>query len=123
MGNAGCSRTKSSYKTYKKKSSTNQLSFAFTLIWLDDERKKNSELKYYLKQMDQELIRFDNSDLCETYIRERLNDHFILIVCHKLGNILVPEIDDLSQLDSVFVYDFSSNVVYRLWMEKCKKVT
>lgn len=123
MGNAGCFGKKSNHIKYKQKTAINQSSFAFTLIWLDDEQKKNQKLKHCLKQIDQQLVKFDNSDLCETYIKERPNDHIILIVCHKLGNILVPEVDELSQLDSVFTYDFSSNDVYKSWMKQCKKVT
>jgi hypothetical protein len=116
MGNAGYCGVKSNHIKFKQKTTTDEFSLTYTLIWLDDAPKKNSKLKYRLKQIDQQLIKFDNSNLCETYIKERSNDHFILIACHKFANILVPEIDELSQLDSVFVYDFLSNDVYQSWL-------
>jgi len=123
MGNAGCLGRKANHKKYQQNNIDNQSFLPFILIWLDNEQKTNSKVKYYLKQIDQHLIKFDDNDSCETYIRERPNGHFSLVVCHKLGNILVPEIDELPQLDSVFIYDFSSNVVLKLWMQECKKVT
>jgi hypothetical protein len=123
MGNNQCCGKKLNDGKSKQKTVTFQSSFTFTLIWLDDEQRKQPELTYCLKRIDRQIIKFDDSDSCETYIKERLNAHFILIVCHKLGNVLIPEIDDLPQLDSVFIYDFLSNDVYRSWMKQCSKVT
>ena len=68
-------------------------------------------------------MKFDDINSCEKYIRDRSDAHFILISSDKLGNIIVPEIDDLLQLDSAFIYNFSSNVIYKSWMQKCQKVT
>jgi len=122
MGNAGCHGAKSNYKVYKQEAATNEFYSTFTLIWLDNAKKKDPKLKNCLKQIGHQLIKFDNDDLCETYVKDRPNNHFILIVCHELGNNLVPEIHDLAQLDSIFVYDFLSNVTFKKWMEKWNKV-
>jgi hypothetical protein len=94
MGNAGYCGVKSNHIKFKQKTTTDEFSLTYTLIWLDDAPKKNSKLKYRLKQIDQQLIKFDNSNLCETYIKERSNDHFIL-----------------------------SNDVYQSWLKQCQKVT
>jgi len=123
MGNAQCAGRKRNDDKSKQETTTFQSSFTFTLIWLDDEQRKKPKLKRCLKEIDRQIIKFDGSDSCETYIRERPTAHFILIVCHKLGNVLVPEIDELPQLDSVFIYDFLSNDVYKSWMKQCQKVT
>ena len=123
MGNVECLGGKLNQADSNQETTTDQLSSTFTLIWLDDEQKKQSELKRRLKRINRHLMKFNDSDSCETHIKERSNAHFILIICYRLGNILVPEIDDLPQLDSVFVYDFLSNDVYKSWMKHCQKVT
>ncbi|UJR11389.1 hypothetical protein I4U23_015569 [Adineta vaga] len=122
MGNVECLGAKSNQRRQQKNIINQQILDKYSFIWLDDEQKRNSVVKYCLKRFTQQLIRFHDSNLCETFIRERSNYHFGLVVCHKLGNILVPEIDDLVQLDFVVIYNFSSTHVYTSWMKECKKI-
>ena len=123
MGHGKCFGERSNHIKIEGRPTANRLSVAFTLIWVDDDQKKNPRLKFCLKQIDQQLIKFQDNDVCEMFVKERPDDHFILIISYKLGHILVPEIDDLPQVDSIFIYDFLSNDLYKSWMQQCQKVT
>ena len=83
---------------------------------------KNVQAKEKLQTVINQLKTFETSQSCEEYIRG-INDinTIILIVSGRYGKDLIPKIQDLIQLNSVYVYcmDVKAN---EIWAKKHPKV-
>lgn len=80
----------------------------FSLIWLDAEVNATEENKQSQKQLRaiiNYLKTFKDPTKCETYIKSASEqDRIILIVSGRLGRIIVPNIHNLKQLSSIYIY-------------------
>ncbi|CAF0862704.1 unnamed protein product [Didymodactylos carnosus] len=79
----------------------------YYLVWCD--KLANNVVKENIEQKLRTIINylkiFDNIEICEKYIRENIkNLKVILIVSDQFGQIIVPRLQDLSQLMAVYVY-------------------
>jgi hypothetical protein len=97
----------------------------FYLLWLDEninsiEENVNAQKK--LRTVINELKTFENSKICEEYIRQITDvNSIILVVSGRFGRELIPNIHDLIQLNAVYVY--CANVKgNEEWAKNYKKV-
>jgi hypothetical protein len=73
----------------------------FSLLWLDENVNSIEENV----EAQQKLKTFENSQICEEYIRQITDvNSIILIVSGRFGRELIPNIHDLIQLNAVYVY-------------------
>ncbi|CAF1113254.1 unnamed protein product [Didymodactylos carnosus] len=96
----------------------------FTLIWLDAKvktSKDNLNTQMQLKKVINFLKIFDNLLECEQYIRRVQNEKVVLIVSGRLGREIVPNIHDLPQLNSIYVYCLDK-VSNQQWSNKYQKI-
>jgi hypothetical protein len=80
----------------------------FTLIWLDQQVNKTEENRILQRKL-QEIINcfktFDDQQRCKHYILSLSSqDRVVLIVNGQCGRQLVPQIHQLRQLSSIYVY-------------------
>jgi hypothetical protein len=80
----------------------------FSLVWLDstiNNSQENVNTQRRLKTIINHLLTFEDSTLCEEYIRSVSNhDRIVIIVSGLLGRQLVPRIHQLEQVCSIYVY-------------------
>ncbi|UJR19368.1 hypothetical protein I4U23_022497 [Adineta vaga] len=95
----------------------------FTLIWLDvnTTSKDNQDTEQKLRRIINHLKKFRDAQKCQQYIEQRATDRFVLIVSGRLGQQLVPSIDKLQQVSSVYVYCMDRKI-HEQWASNFSKV-
>ena len=79
----------------------------FSLIWLDgivNDSVENIETQQRLRTFINHLKTFQKGDECIQYIESLPKDRFVLIVSGRLGQEIVPQIHQLRQVYSIYVY-------------------
>ncbi|CAF4328602.1 unnamed protein product, partial [Adineta steineri] len=80
----------------------------FILVWLDlkvDKSEQNQTLQKRLRQYTTSLVTFNDLELCEQWIKTRLNDEKILfIVSGALGRKILPNIHQLKSIVAIYVF-------------------
>ncbi|UJR24711.1 hypothetical protein I4U23_006085 [Adineta vaga] len=98
-----------------------------TLIWLDklaNATTENRHIQEKLRGKINYLRIFDNSQDCEHYIRNVIDDKqekLILIVSGRLGPEITERVHDLKQIVSIYVFCFDQQK-NELWASKYKKI-
>ncbi|CAF1351432.1 unnamed protein product, partial [Rotaria sordida] len=81
---------------------------SFSLLWLDrsvNASQENIAAQSKLRAIINHLKTFEKAEECEKYIRKcPETDRIVLIVSGGLGQQIVPQIDQLPQLSSIYVY-------------------
>jgi hypothetical protein len=81
---------------------------SFTAVWLDAEVNTNFEnrkTEQKLRALINPLKTFDSKNPCEKYIRSvSSKEQILLIISGRLGRELVPQIHQLPQVISIYVY-------------------
>ncbi|CAF4637635.1 unnamed protein product [Rotaria sp. Silwood2] len=97
----------------------------FLLVWLDaniDESKE--EFKNALAQLRQTVVTimtFTDADECIQFIMEVNDEKVFLIISGSLGQHIVPKIDALPQVDSIYIY-CRNRSVHEQWAKTMSKV-
>ncbi|CAF3897685.1 unnamed protein product [Rotaria sp. Silwood2] len=96
----------------------------FSIIWLDNniynKDIRNTELK--LRDIINRVVKFQDVQSCQKYIEEQSKkDRLVVIVSGRLGREIVPSINTVRQVVSIYVYcmDKKSN---KEWADKFSKV-
>jgi hypothetical protein len=80
----------------------------FSLLWLDAQvntTEDNRQTQQKLRQIINHLKTFDDQEQCHQYILSLSpQDRLVLIISGRCGRQLVPQIHQLRQLSSVYVY-------------------
>ncbi|CAF1180695.1 unnamed protein product [Adineta steineri] len=80
----------------------------FILVWLDlkvDNSEQNQTLQKRLRQYTTSLVTFNDLELCEQWIKTRLNDEKILfIVSGALGRKILPNIHQVKSIIAIYVF-------------------
>lgn len=80
----------------------------YCLIWLDDSTKTSQEIiqaQEKLRTIINCLIIFNDSHQCCQYIHSLTkDDRVVMIVNEKLGRNIIPKINDLQQIVSIYIY-------------------
>lgn len=97
----------------------------YSLVWLDDtvkESKENIDVQQQLRSVINRLKIFERVDQCEQYIRSvSSQDRIVLIVSGRLGQEIVPRINDFRQISSIYIY-CSDKKKHEQWATKYSKV-
>ena len=97
----------------------------FSLIWLDkkvNETDSNRQTQKALRQIINNLKTFDDQQQCHNYITSCCaQDRMILIISGQLGQQLVPQIYQLRQISSIYVY-CKNKEANEQWARKYDKV-
>ncbi|CAF4997876.1 unnamed protein product, partial [Rotaria sp. Silwood1] len=97
----------------------------FLLVWLDaniDETKEDFKISLkHLRHIVASITTFTDDQECFEFLREIQNEKVFMIVSGALGQRIVPKIQELLQLDSIYV--FCGNKSFReQWANKFSKV-
>jgi hypothetical protein len=97
----------------------------FCLLWLDavadNHEIQNAEQK--LRSIINYLKRFQDVKPCQQYIEQSSNqDRIVLIVSGRLGQEIVPSVQQLRQVISIYVYCMNKKT-HEKWASKHPKVT
>jgi hypothetical protein len=80
----------------------------FSLLWLDAQvntTEDNRQTQQKLRQIINHLKTFDDQNQCHQYIKSLSpQDRLVLIISGRCGRELVPQIHQLRQLSSIYVY-------------------
>ena len=80
----------------------------YCLIWLDaavNSSQENVAAQKQLRASINHLVTFEDEQQCLQYIRSLPNDdRSVLIVSHRFGRSIVPQIARLRQIISIYVY-------------------
>jgi len=79
----------------------------FSIIWLDaivNDSVENIETQQRLRRFINHLKTFQDRNECIQYIESLPKDRFVLIVSGRLGQEVVPQIHNLRQIYSIYVY-------------------
>lgn len=94
----------------------------FYLIWLDSNSKDDRHAEEKLQSILNKLETFEDVSKCFEYIKQTSEkDRLILIVSGRLGREIVPLINDIDQVISVYVYCFDRKANEE-WTSKYSKV-
>ena len=97
----------------------------FQLIWLDsDFNEAEPHFKKSLENLHQtvtSITTFTDADECVDFIDEIEEERVFLIVSGSLGRYVVPCIEAMSQLESVYVF-CDNKVLHEEWVNKIPKV-
>jgi tetratricopeptide (TPR) repeat protein len=97
----------------------------FVIVWLDstinqlDEHCQN--IITQLRSIINSVELFTDLDLCVDYITEIKVEKIFLIVSESIGEIIVPLIEQIAELDSIYVL-CTNNYPHEQWDKKYKKV-
>ncbi|CAF4587702.1 unnamed protein product, partial [Rotaria socialis] len=98
----------------------------FLLVWLDaniDERKEDFEKSLAkLRNIAVTVEPFTDADQCVDYLTSVDDQKIYLITSASLGQMTVPLIHDITQLDKIFVL-CSNKDEHKVWENECSKVT
>ncbi|CAF4366735.1 unnamed protein product [Rotaria magnacalcarata] len=93
------------------------------LIWYDktDELFRHASfIRILRRRLYQHVEMFDDLEKCENYIRTSQHHRIFLITSLEEGQYIIPNIHDLSQLYSAYIYNATKT--NQLWTEKYSKV-
>ena len=80
----------------------------FSLLWLDAQvntTEENRQAQQKLRKIINHLKTFDDQNQCQQYILSLSpQDRLVLIVSGRLGRQLVPQIHQLRQISSIYIY-------------------
>jgi hypothetical protein len=79
----------------------------FNLIWLDSAANNavNEYIQEKLRSFINHLKKFNNKNACQKYIEQRRKeDRLVIIVSGRFGREIVPDIHDLREILSIYVY-------------------
>jgi hypothetical protein len=97
----------------------------FLLYWLDADVNKsdhNKTVQHELRSIINHLKLFDDQSQCQQAIQSlSTQDRIILIVSGRLGRQIVPQIHQLRQLSSIYVY-CSDKALNEEWARQFTKV-
>jgi hypothetical protein len=97
----------------------------FSLIWLDtsfNNSEVNLKAQQRLRTSINHLKIFDDNNKCEEYIRSVASENrLFLIVNNRFARHLVPRIEQLRQLSSVYIYSTDKKTNYQ-WAAQFIKV-
>ena len=81
---------------------------SFSIFWLDAQvntTEENKKAQQKLRQIINHLKTFDDQNQCQQFILSMLpEDRLILIISGRCGRQLIPQIHQLRQLSSIYVY-------------------
>ena len=104
---------------------TSQILQNFQLIWLDsDFNEANPHFKRSLENLHQtvtSITTFTDADECVDFMDEIEEGRVFLIVSGPLGQHVVPCIEAMSQLESIYVF-CNNKVLHEEWVNKIPKV-
>jgi len=97
----------------------------FSLVWLDvniNNSKENENNEQHLRNVINHLEKFEDEQACQEYIEQRSEDNrLVLVVSDSLGRKLVPQIHQLRQVHSIYVYCEGKQVSEK-WTDDFTKV-
>ncbi|CAF1091765.1 unnamed protein product [Rotaria sordida] len=95
---------------------------SFSLVWLDEKGKDESNIEEQLRQCINHLKIFDDANNCELYIRSvHEGDGIVWVVNNHLGQMTVPCLHQLQQILSIYIFDTNSKIETE-WTKKYPKV-
>ena len=97
---------------------------SFACFWLDSDVRStdgNQQTEQELRQVINYVRTFDNSDECETAIRQISKEKVVLIVADVLGQRIVPRLHDLAQFSACYVFGFDRDADEQ-WTKRYHKV-
>ncbi|CAF1127736.1 unnamed protein product, partial [Rotaria sordida] len=95
---------------------------SFSLVWLDEKGKDESNIEEQLRQCINHLKIFDDANNCELYIRSvHEGDGIVWVVNNHLGQMMVPCLHQLQQISSIYIFD-TNNKIETEWTKKYPKV-
>ncbi|CAF1604356.1 unnamed protein product, partial [Didymodactylos carnosus] len=95
----------------------------YLLLWLDADVNKtahNIETAVQFRSINRHFLTFDRIDECEKHIRQAKDEKVILIVSGAYGSDIVPRLQDLTQLNDVYVY--CGDKAHKRWADNYPKV-
>lgn len=99
---------------------------AISILWYDPtihETQENADTKAKLYGLfHDDFMPFDKADDFVSFVRRRVDSQLVVIISGSVGRTIIPNIHDLTQLDSVIVYcmDKQGN---EIWSKDFQKVT
>jgi hypothetical protein len=97
----------------------------YYLIWLDDSldnSEENLTAQQHLRASINHLLILQDHQLCFQFIQSLSNDdRVILIVNHQFGLIIIPQITELRQIISIYVYS-SDEQAHEHWIQHFAQV-
>ena len=100
---------------------------SISLIWLDSNAnltEENRQTQDKLRSIISHLKIFDNCQLCLNFFQQNVDqeqDRFILIVSGQLGQEIIEQVHEISQIISIFVFCLNKDK-NELWAKNYKKV-
>jgi chlorite dismutase len=95
------------------------------IVWLDpdvNKSKENKKTQEKLKQLFSNSFKsFEKSEEAVNYIKDKQNQHILLITGGQIGRQIVPEINDLSQLKFIIIYCMNKEA-NKQWSRDYEKV-
>lgn len=79
----------------------------FTLVWLDslvNVSEENLDTQVLFRKVNDQLQTFDKVDQCLEYIRTNPKEKLVLVVSGRLGQEILPRIQQFANLIAVYVY-------------------
>ena len=98
----------------------------YSLIWLDQSSHNNEDtikVQQKLRRSINYIKKFDNNNECEEYIRSAsLYNRFVLIITDELARQIVPRIEQLQQVYSIYIHCLDGNINHP-WATQYLKVS
>jgi hypothetical protein len=81
------------------------------IVWLDPDidEDQNQESIEQLRQIINEVHRFNQLDLCINYISDFHDERILLILSEQIGQQIVPLVHDLSQIEAIYLFCSSNS--------------
>jgi len=95
---------------------------AFSLIWLDPNIDEIQLINDKFRSIAKDIKKLNTIQQCQAYLSQiSANDRIIFIVSGQLGRQLVPEIHQLNQIISIYVFCMDE-LANRQWTSRYRKV-
>jgi hypothetical protein len=97
----------------------------FVIIWLDEnmnehhEHYQNSIIQ--LRTIVNSLKTFNDSNQCIDFLTDIINKKIFLILSNNLAQILIPLIDDVFQIDSIYIFS-NTQSEHQQWIKNWNKI-
>ncbi|CAF1495029.1 unnamed protein product [Adineta ricciae] len=99
---------------------------AFRLVWLDkngNDSKTNIKIEEQLRNCTKHLKIFKYETACELYIRSLSeNDRITWLVNASLAETMLPNLHELQQISSIYVYNSSETMDHEKWTKDYPKI-
>ncbi|CAF0829366.1 unnamed protein product [Rotaria sp. Silwood1] len=97
----------------------------FRILWLDAQvnaNDNNRAVQQHLRKLDKNLSTFENLEECYKYIVSMLSDdRIVFIVSGQLGKKIVPQIHQIPQIRSIYIY-CENMTLHKQWATSFNKV-